>query len=322
MFGKKTVSTVITTAFFSFGIMFFAFFADELFVDMDRVFHGVRGVDQIPRKCYTDMIYYFLFMATLSGNPVSNPKATPANFQPRRGGGFFLFLAFLAVIAVVAGSFYGTFALDATKQEKAQVKQQVDTLNEEVRVLKAQKIESVQLTQNFLKQLEIDEVHWSQVINQVQNLIPRDDKNQEKVKFLSYTGSGKGKIVMNAQTRSSNEEPYADVAELIATFNQSAKFKDAYVPTLTRGETDNGQKTLSFVFNATFYEKSPEELLQESRSVLSDSSVSPSKDTSALNDEFFTTTEETDSSASSETSTETVPRVSRQPVTSDTLITE
>jgi len=46
--------------------------------------------------------------------------------------------------------------------------------------------------------------------------------------------------------------PYADVTRMIAAFNSSVFFKDAYVPSIAKGTDTDGNTTLSFVLNVTY----------------------------------------------------------------------
>jgi len=38
-------------------------------------------------------------------------------------------------------------------------------------------------------------------------------------------------------------------------FNESSFFSDGYVPSITRGESDVGEKVASFIFNVTYNEE-------------------------------------------------------------------
>ncbi|MCC6643538.1 hypothetical protein IT411_02210, partial [Candidatus Peregrinibacteria bacterium] len=71
---------------------------------------------------------------------------------------------------------------------------------------------------------------------------------------LSYAGSGLGRVAVNMVTVPVSEPPFADVAQLIASFNNNVYFRDVYVPSISRGLTEDGTTTLSFVLNMDFEE--------------------------------------------------------------------
>ena len=69
---------------------------------------------------------------------------------------------------------------------------------------------------------------------------------------MSYSGSGDGTISLNAVTQPSSLPAFDDVASLISTFNNSVFFKNAYVPSISKGQNTDGSVTLSFLMNMDF----------------------------------------------------------------------
>ena len=73
-----------------------------------------------------------------------------------------------------------------------------------------------------------------------------------RVNILSYSGSADGRILLNTRTIEAQLEPWDAVSDIIAAFNGSSFFANAYVPSITRGETDQGTRFLSFILNLQY----------------------------------------------------------------------
>ncbi|MBU0667713.1 hypothetical protein KJ951_01370 [Patescibacteria group bacterium] len=166
-----------------------------------------------------------------------------------RGKSLTLILAALAVIIVVVLAFYLGLQRSTLAQQQDLLKGEIASLNEEISALEAQKVEAAQQAGKWLETIEAGEIRWSQVLTQIQSLIPYDAaERRDKIDFLSYSGSEGGKLSLNAKTRPVRLDPFEDAAELIEVFNDSSFFYDGYIPSITVGETDDGSKVASFVF--------------------------------------------------------------------------
>lgn len=189
-----------------------------------------------------------------------------------------LFLAaIVSVILMGAGAFYLGLQKSAITEEQKKLDDEIATLHTEIAGLESQKIEAAQLAQQWLESIEREEILWSKVFTRIQALIPLDTlTSEQKIKFSSYSGSQGGKISLNAQTRAAQQDPFADVSELISVFNTSSFFSGAYVPSITRGETETGDKILSFLFNMTYQEEEPEVLANPTPPLVSPTPTSPS----------------------------------------------
>lgn len=184
-------------------------------------------------------------------NPVEDSQV---NDKMRKSSPVNLFLVFLLVGLAVFGGFLSfqkggvlTHTSDLETQNKA-VLAQIDQL-------KGSKVEVSQNAKDALNQIKTDEIHWSEVISNVNQLIPMDASGKPRVDILSYSGSGSGRIALNVVTQPSSLPAFDDVAGVIATFNNSVFFKNAYVPSISKGQTQDGAVTLSFVLNLE-YQKS------------------------------------------------------------------
>jgi len=166
-----------------------------------------------------------------------------------------LVLAVVSLAVVAAAAFYLGLQKTAIQDEQKRIDADMTSLQQEIDSLKSQNVEAAQLAGKFLESLKSQEILWSSVINRVNTLLPVDAQQKPKINILSYSGSEEGKITLNTQTEPQQIEPFENVAEMVAVFNTSSYFKNAYVPAITRGETDDGKKFLSFVFNVTYHEE-------------------------------------------------------------------
>lgn len=170
-------------------------------------------------------------------------KSNPAN----------LVLLFLVVGMTLYGVFLavqkGSVLANTTKLE-----QEIVVLQQEVNKYRDGKVEVSKNATEALAKITAEEIRWSDVIAEVNKLIPSDASGRKQIDVLSYSGSGKGRIALNAVTQPSSVALFDNVAKLIATFNNSVFFKDVYVPSISKGQNENGTSSLSFVLNMD-YEK-------------------------------------------------------------------
>lgn len=183
-------------------------------------------------------------------------KPIQQNLQqgPNKNKGLMLFLLGILVVCI-AGTVYLSFQKSAIALEQSDLDNQVINLEKEVQTLKVNNVEANEAANNALKEMEKNELKWSTIISAVQDLIPFDSASKKpKVNFLSYSGSADGKLALSGVTREGSLPPFADVSELLAKFNSSNFFKDAYIPSISKGISESGGITLSFVFNVTYQE--------------------------------------------------------------------
>lgn len=175
-----------------------------------------------------------------------------------QGGGkpFVLILAIAIIIVVVGLGLLFTVQRAALNAEQTQLNNDIATLQGEIALLEEAKVEAAQQAQEWLAAIEEEEIRWSKVITQLEDLIPTNPSTgEDKVSFFSYNGSDNGRINLNGQTTPQRAEPFEGVAELISTFNANPFFRNAYVPSLTRAETDQGDKFASFVMSVEYHEE-------------------------------------------------------------------
>lgn len=185
-----------------------------------------------------------------------------------------IILAVLALVIVGGFAVYLNMQRGSLVSQSARLDEDVLALKNQISVLEGQKVEAARLSQQYLAAIEADEVIWSKALTRIKSLVPFDaTADSNKIIFSSYSGSQGGTLSLNSVTRPTRNDPYTDVAELIKVFNDSSFFTNAYVPSISRGETDEGEKLATFVFNVTYKEELPEEI--ELNQPVEDSSTQP-----------------------------------------------
>lgn len=99
--------------------------------------------------------------------------------------------------------------------------------------------------------LEMDLIVWSDVMRAIIATLPKEN-NRPIVNIVSYSGSDKKEISMNVKTSPTSEDPYQDVALLIASFDESESFDEVFVPSISSGNDAEGREILSFLLSVTF----------------------------------------------------------------------
>jgi len=180
-------------------------------------------------------------------------KSLPASSEMPKKSPVFLILAVFVLLAAVAGAFYLGLQKSAIEEQKKSITSEMESLQTEIDSLQGQRLEAAQLAQQWLDKVQSEEVLWSRVITRIEALIPVDPATEkQKIDVLSYSGSSGGKISLNAKTVEAQQEPYEYVAELLSVFNSNSDFSNAIIPSVTKGETDQGTKLLSFVMSFSF----------------------------------------------------------------------
>jgi hypothetical protein len=184
-------------------------------------------------------------------------KPLPASHGMPKKSPFFLILAVISLVAVVAFAFYLHLQKTAIEEQKKIIEAEMVSIQAETDALKEQRLEATQIAQQWLDEVEAEEILWSRVITRIDSLLPVDTVTEEpRINVVSYSGGSGGKISLNATTGAAQTEPYEHVAELLAAFNSSTDFMDAVIPAVTKGETEDGQKFLSFSMSFAFNNES------------------------------------------------------------------
>ncbi len=161
----------------------------------------------------------------------------------------FLVLVLVILSAVTA---IQQFSIGGIENQIAQADQQIGKLKVDLETLQGDETEATQIAKMALDNLKKQEIRWSEVLANINGLVPKDASNRPKVRFLSYSGTADGKVNISAVTAASAMPPFNDVAQIISTFSDNVYFKEVYVPSISKGTNDQGQTTLSFILNLRY----------------------------------------------------------------------
>lgn len=195
-------------------------------------------------------------MGSLGVSPVfgSGAAGGSVGVGARKPLGFVV--GFVAVLLVLGTGVYLNLQRAAVLAEQEQIEGEVSAIRLETGVLEEAKVEAARQAQEWLAAIEKDEVRWSEVVSKVEDVIPVDPATgRDAVVFLSYSGGQGGRLNLNAQTVPKRTEPFDAVSQLITVFNANPFFANAYVPSVTRSETNEGDRFASFVFNVEYREE-------------------------------------------------------------------
>jgi hypothetical protein len=185
--------------------------------------------------------------ALVAGNGEINKKVSG-------GGGLLNVILMIVLIGlVIAGTFF-SFDKGSIMNRTVELEKETANLKVQIDNIKGQKVEVSKNASEALEKIKVAEIRWSEVIAEVNKLLPRDASGNRKVEVISYSGSDQGRVALNVVTQPAGIPPFDLVSGLIATFNNSVFFKDVYVPSISKGQTESGESTLSFVLNLA-YEK-------------------------------------------------------------------
>jgi len=187
----------------------------------------------------------------LKSNNAAPEGESQVNQRLQKGGILNYILLFLLIGTILYGVFL-SFDKGQVLASTADLEKQTKDIQTQIDTIKANKVEVSQNAVDALKTIESGETRWSEVITEVQKLLPLDAQGQPQLNVVSYAGSADGKITLNMVTRPSAQPPFSDVARIIAIFNSSVFFTEAYVPSIAKSSDESGQVTLSFLLNTSY----------------------------------------------------------------------
>ena len=167
-----------------------------------------------------------------------------------RNSGFLRILLLLTLVASIGFSIVFYFQNPIIRNKQVEVEKNIAALNDEIAKYSGQNIEETSLANELLENVSKEEIKWSEIISAVDQVKPAN------VTFLSYSGAADGKLTLSAVTKEDLTSPYANVSELIKVFNNSAYFKDGFVPSISKGSSVEGGSNLGFTFNVNFVKSS------------------------------------------------------------------
>lgn len=144
-------------------------------------------------------------------------------------------LIIFVFVLVLLYTLFMVFQNITVKAEISRVNKESASLETEIAALKEEQIQELVVAENVTELLETRVITWSQVIRKLEDLTP------VTVFFRTYSGSDEGILDLTALANT-----YAEVADLIRILSESDDFDDAFVPSMARGLTSDGQEVISF----------------------------------------------------------------------------
>lgn len=166
-------------------------------------------------------------------------------------------LSFLLIIGVfvllMAGAYSGY-----QFWQKARVEEELKKTEKSLAELRAKAADYAEknvvqavAAKKLVADLKQDSIQWSTAVQRIISTLPVDN-GEPTVQILSYSGSANNEVSLNIKTVSGREEPYFDVADLIAGFDKSQYFSGPFVPAISGGIDEKGREVLTFLLNIDY----------------------------------------------------------------------
>jgi Tfp pilus assembly protein PilN len=160
---------------------------------------------------------------------------------------------FLIVFALTGFNYYQKTKLEdsisrlTVKNEEIKSSISEGEISETLRLFSAKEV---------LDDLDKNSIRWSKVIKEIVNTVPKDERGNMKLDVVAYSGAGSSDLTLNVSTVAGATSPFFDVADFIKAFDNSPKFLDNFVPSISSGITAEGREILTFSFSTRFKEES------------------------------------------------------------------
>jgi hypothetical protein len=166
-------------------------------------------------------------------------------------GSFLFKLGVLATVVVLALGGYFYFQTQSQSSELESLQSQLETIkNDDLLAQNEGLLEAVN-AKRTLDSLSESVITWSRLISDVESTLPKVNGN-EVVEIVSYSGNDNGSVTLNVKTVEGSRDPYLDVSLLIGAFYKNASFQNVFVPSISGGQSDEGQEILSFLLNLRY----------------------------------------------------------------------
>jgi len=175
---------------------------------------------------------------------------------------FLLILGIFALLLVGGYTGYIFWQKGNVEKDLGRLEAQVNDLNEAKAQYEHKNLLEAIAAKEMVDSLDMDIIKWSEIITEIRKTLPKDSRDRSIVEITSYSGSGDNQISMNVKTMPESDEPYMDVAGLIETFDDSEKFKENFVPSISSGLDEDGNEVLSFLLSTIYFD--PSEILVKS----------------------------------------------------------
>ncbi|MBD3270233.1 hypothetical protein GF376_01790 [Candidatus Peregrinibacteria bacterium] len=156
------------------------------------------------------------------------------------------------IVIVIIYTIVISFQKGTIAEQQAETANTITALNNQIENFEGDRVLASDDAREALNQIEETEIRWSEVIENINSLIPRDSNGARKIKILSYNGSSEGRISISGVTNAEVEAPFSDVSQVISIFNGNLYFQNVYIPSISKGIDENGRELLSFIMNLNY----------------------------------------------------------------------
>jgi len=161
-----------------------------------------------------------------------------------------LVLGLLAVLVTAGFTTYMYFGKDSLADDAKKYDSQIATITNNLKKYQSEGSESASKAKEALNVVKSDYIKWSSVIESILSTTPKNPETKNAlVEYTSYSGAAGSKISINARTVAESQNPFADVAALIRSFNESSDFSNPFVPSISTAFAEDGTMLLVFNFS-------------------------------------------------------------------------
>jgi len=165
------------------------------------------------------------------------------------------FLMKIAVLCLIILAGYTGYKYYQKTKFDSDLKKIVLTLNEtkkQAMTLDIDKVIGSMSAKQTVESLETNTLKWSKVLKDISLTLPLDKRGNAVVEITSYSGSSGSDLSLNVKTRQDSDNPYTDVQKLIRSFDESNLFSDTFIPSISMGLDEKGNKILSFMLSTKY----------------------------------------------------------------------
>lgn len=163
-----------------------------------------------------------------------------------------LVLGILAVVLIVGHTAYVFWQKSSAEVEIEKVNHNLAEYKNRMLKYEGDRVLQAVAAKQTLDSLKAGSVQWSGIIRDIRNTMPKDEKGVDLVDILSYSGSSGSDIALTLKTVPGSENPFLDVAKVIASFDRSINFTGTFVPSVGIGEDKNGGAVLNFSLSTKY----------------------------------------------------------------------
>jgi hypothetical protein len=172
-------------------------------------------------------------------------------------------LGILAVILVIGYAGYTFWQKSAANVELEKTNNSISEYKNSILKYENERVLQAVSAKQTLDELKTSNVKWSSIIRDIRTTLPKDANNLDLVDILSYSGSNNNDISLSMKTIGTSENPFIDVAKVIASFTNSKNFSGSFVPSIGIGKDKNGGDVLNFAMTTKYVKTDVEGLLDE-----------------------------------------------------------